>query len=88
MWDGPLGEQGWMRILGAAVSSLDLGDIPERICRQAASVAAVAIYLMREYRPTTGRTAEILLYEDAAKRTAHLYAETDPEFRTPDIAAC
>jgi hypothetical protein len=79
VWEDPLGDQGWMRILGATLGSLDLGDIPERICRQAASVAAVAIYLMHEYRPTTGRTAEVLLYEKAADQTAHLYAEADPQ---------
>jgi hypothetical protein len=77
VWESPLGDQGWMRILGAAVSSLDLGDIPVRICRQVASVAAVAIYLMHEYRPTIGLTAEVLLYEKAARQTVHLYAEAD-----------
>jgi hypothetical protein len=86
VWEGALGDQGWMRILGAAIGYLDLGDIPERICRQAASVAAVAIYLMHEYRPTTGRTGEVLLYEKAASQTAHLYVEADPQL-VADYAA-
>jgi hypothetical protein len=86
VWEDPLGDEGWMRILAAALGSLDLGDIPERICRQAASVAAVAIYLMHEYRPTTGRTAEVLLYEKAASHTAHLYVEADPQL-VADYAA-
>ena len=75
-----------MRILGATLGSLDLGDIPERICRQVASAAAVAIYLMHEYRPTIGRTAEVLLYEKAASQTAHLYVEADPQL-VADYAA-
>jgi hypothetical protein len=79
VWEDPIGGQGWMRILGETLGSLDLGDIPERICRQVASAAAVAIYVMHEYRPTTGRTAAVLLYEKAASQTAHLYAEADPQ---------
>jgi hypothetical protein len=86
VWENPLGEQGWMRILGATLGSLDLGDIPERICRHAASVAAVAIYLMHEYRPTTGRTAEVFLYEKAASQTARLYVKADPQL-VADYAA-
>lgn len=86
VWEDPLGDQGWMRILGATLGCLDQGDIPERICPQVASVAAVAIYLMHECRPTTGRIAEVLLYEKAASQTAHLYVETDPQL-VADYAA-
>ena len=78
-WESALGDQGWMQVLGTAIKSLNSDDTPERISSQTASVAAVAIYLMHERRPTSERTADVLLYEEAARETAHLYADADPQ---------
>jgi hypothetical protein len=78
-WETALGDQGWMRVLGTAIKTLNVEDTPERISSQTASVAAVAIYLMHEHRPTSERTADVLRYEDAARETAHLYADSDPQ---------
>ena len=78
-WETALGDQGWMRVLGTAIKTLNSDDTPERISSQIASVAAVAIYLMHEHRPTSERTADVLLYDEAARQTAHLYADADPQ---------
>ena len=58
VWDGPLGGQGWIRVVSQALENLDRDDIPERISSRAASWAAIAIYLLHEHRPTIGRPAE------------------------------
>jgi len=79
IWDGPLGDQGWIRVVSAALGQLDQGDIPERLNGSVASWAAVAAYLMHEHRPTTGRTAEVLWYEEAANSVSHLFPEADAQ---------
>jgi hypothetical protein len=86
IWDSALGDRGWMRTMGAAIESLDQEDIPERISSQVASLAAIAIYFMYEYRPAAERTAEFLQFEETARQTAHLYPEADPEL-VADYAA-
>ncbi len=78
IWTDALGDDGWLNVLGTALRNLAGGDIPRQLERHAASLAALAIYMMHEYRPTTTRTAEALLYEEVARQTAHLYSEADP----------
>ena len=86
VWDGPLGDQGWIRIVSQALENLDRDDIPERISNRAASWAAIAIYLLHEHRPTIGRPAEVLQYERAAATVSHLLPDTDTQL-VADLAA-
>jgi hypothetical protein len=76
-WDEPLGEQGWIRVVSKALESLDRDDIPDRLSPQVASWAALATYLMHQHRPTTGRVAETLSYEKAARAVSHLFPDAD-----------
>ncbi|MET7426159.1 hypothetical protein [Dactylosporangium sp. NPDC005555] len=73
VWASALGEDGWIDVLATAIESVDLGDLPLPLEASAASFAAVAIYLIRDHLPTTGRIREALRYETATSRTAHLY---------------
>jgi hypothetical protein len=86
VWDSPVGDQGWIRIVSKALEKLDREDIPERMSTCAASWAAIAIYLMHEYRPTAGRGAEVLLYEKAAAAVAHLFPAAEAQL-VADFAA-
>jgi hypothetical protein len=86
VWDGPLGDQGWIRVASRALGYLDLDDIPERISTRAASWAAIAIYLLHDRRPTTGRPAEVLQYEKAAAAVSHLLPDADAQL-VADLAA-
>lgn len=86
VWDGPLGDGGWIRVVGSALEQLDRGDVPEELSVTMASWAAVATYLMHENRPTTGRTAEALLYEKAAGSVEHLFPDADAQL-VADLAA-
>lgn len=86
VWDGPLGDRGWFRIVRKALEKLDQDDIPERMSSCAASWAAIAIYLMHEHRPTTGRTAEVLFYEQAAAEVSHLFPAAETQL-VADFAA-
>ena len=86
VWDGPLGDQGWIRIVSKALEKLDREDIPERLSSCAASWAAIATYLMHEHRPTTGRAAEILLYEKAAAAVSYLFPAAETQL-VADLAA-
>ena len=79
VWDGPLGDEGWVRVVSQALEGLDRDDIPERISDRAASWAAIAIYLLHEYRSTTGRPAEVLRFEKAAAAVSHLLPDADAE---------
>ena len=79
VWDSPLGDRGWIRIVSRALGKLDREDIPERMSNCAASWAAIATYLMHEHRPTTGRAAEILLYEKAAAEVSHLFPAAEAQ---------
>jgi hypothetical protein len=79
VWDGPLGDQGWIRVVSRALENVDRDDIPERISDRAASWAAIAVYLLYEHRPTIGRPAEVLMYEDAAAGVSHLLPDADPQ---------
>ncbi|MGC4870252.1 hypothetical protein ACLQ3B_32955 [Micromonospora sp. DT53] len=76
-WATPYGEHGWISVLARVVETLDLDDIPPAIEANVASVAAVALYLIRDHLPTTGRPAEYLGYEAAAHRAAHLVVAAD-----------
>jgi hypothetical protein len=76
-WDDPFGEQGWIRVVCAALEGLDRDDIPDRLSPQVASWAALATYLMHEHRPVTGRVAETLSYEKAARAVSHLFPDAD-----------
>src|SRR5512146_840325 len=77
LWESPLGDQGWIRVVSRALESLGDGDVPERLSPRAASWAALAIYLMHEHRPTTGRPAEALHYEKAAEAVSYLLPDAD-----------
>ncbi|MFI5490554.1 hypothetical protein [Micromonospora echinaurantiaca] len=76
-WETPNGEQGWITVLAQVVETLDLYDMPAAIEANVASVAAVALYLIRDHLPTAGRPAEYLRYEEAAERAAHLVVAAD-----------
>ncbi len=77
LWDSPLGDQGWIRVVSRALERLGDGDIPDPLSPRAASWAALAIYLMHEHRPTTGRPAEAVQYEKAADAVSYLLPDTD-----------
>jgi hypothetical protein len=79
VWDSPLGDRGWIRIIGKILEKLDREDIPERMSSCAASWAALATYLMHEHRPTTGRAAEVLHYERAAAEVSHLFPAAEAQ---------
>jgi hypothetical protein len=53
--------------------------VPEPIQPQLASLAAVALYVLREHLPIGGRTDEVLRYEALADKTAYLYAAADAD---------
>ncbi|MEU1964155.1 hypothetical protein ABZ541_03255 [Micromonospora sediminicola] len=76
-WETPYGEHGWISVLARVVEKLDLDDVPPAIEANVASVAAVALYLIRDHLPTTGRPAEYLRYKAAAHRAAHLVVAAD-----------
>lgn len=77
IWDAAVGEEGWFPLLGAGLLHVAEADIPEPLEKQAASLSALAMYLMHEYRPTSARTTEVLLYDEVAKKTAYLYSGVD-----------
>jgi len=77
VWDGPLGEAGWIRVLAAAVERLDQDDLPGRLDVPAATWAALATYVMHDARPTTGRPAEFLICQAAAAAVSHLFPDAD-----------
>jgi len=86
IWDSPLGDQGWIRVVSEALENLDRDDIPERISSRVASWAAIALYLVHEHRPTTGRPAEALLYEKASAAVSHLLPDAETQL-VADLAA-
>ncbi len=71
VWDGPQGPDGWVSACAGAVRNLVGGDLPDRLAVAAASWAALAIYLMHEHRPPSGR-APAAAYEEARAAAAHL----------------
>jgi hypothetical protein len=75
VWEG----HGWFPVVGDAIERIDKEDIPDQLSGTAASWAATAVYLMHEHRPTSGRPAEVLLYEKAAARVSHLFPEADAQ---------
>ncbi|GAA0276332.1 hypothetical protein [Cryptosporangium japonicum] len=77
LWESPFGQDGWMRVLGAALQHLDRGDIPREATANFGSVSAVGLYLLREHRPA-GRTSEGLMYEAVSADIAHLCAAAEP----------
>jgi hypothetical protein len=79
VWDSPVGDQGWIRVVSRALENLEDGDIPEPLSPLVASWAALAIYLMHEHRPTTGRSAEVVQYEKAAGAVSYLLPDADAE---------
>jgi hypothetical protein len=79
IWDSPLGEPGWIRVLTSALTRLDQDDLPDRLTAPAAAWAALATYLLHDSRPTTGRPAEFRLVQEAAGAVAHLFPGADPD---------
>jgi hypothetical protein len=77
LWDGPLGDEGWIRVVSRVLEMLGNGDIPDPLSARAATWAALAIYLMHEHRPTTGRPAQAVQYEKAADAVSYLLPDTD-----------
>jgi hypothetical protein len=77
IWDSPLGERGWIAVLSTALENLDQDHIPEQLIGPLASWAALATYLMHDHRPTTGRSAEVLSYEKAARAVSYLFPAAD-----------
>ena len=45
LWDSPLGDRGWIRVVSRALERLGDGDIPDSLSPRVASWAALAIYL-------------------------------------------
>jgi hypothetical protein len=78
IWAEPTGDGGWFTVLKGALSNLADCQMPEQLEKHVGSLAALAVYLMHEHRPTTARTADVLLYEEVAHATGHLYAQADP----------
>jgi hypothetical protein len=82
IWDGPLGEDGWLRVASTVLETLGEADIPEALSTRAGSWAALAVYLMHEHRPASGHPAETLWYEEAARAVAHLLVDADEDLVT------
>jgi hypothetical protein len=79
IWDGPLGEDGWLRVSSRILETLGYAEIPETLSTRVGSWAAVGVYLMHEHRPTTGHPAAAKWYEDAARAVAHLLVDADED---------
>jgi hypothetical protein len=79
LWDSPLGDEGWIRVVSRVLETLGNGDIPDPLSPRAATWAALAIYLMHEHRPTTGRPAEAVQYEKVADAVSYLLPDADAE---------
>jgi hypothetical protein len=79
LWDGPLGEDGWLRVSSTILETLGQVEIPEMLSARVGTWAAVGVYLMHEHRPTTGHPAEAKWYEDAARAVAHLLVDADED---------
>jgi hypothetical protein len=77
IWDTPLGERGWIAVLSTALENLDQDDIPEQLTGPLASWAALATYLMHDHRPSTGRGAEVLSYDEATRAVSYLFPAAD-----------
>jgi len=79
VWDGPLGDDGWLRVLSAILTAIGQSEIPEALSTRVGSWAAIGLYLMHEHRPTTGHPAEARWYEDAARAVAYLLVDADED---------
>jgi hypothetical protein len=79
IWDGPLGEDGWLRVASTIVETLGQSEIPEALSTRAAGWAALGVYLMHEHRPTTGHPAEAKWYEEASRAVAHLLVDANED---------
>lgn len=79
IWDGPLGEGGWLRMASTTLEALGEAEVPETLSTRAGSWAALAVYLMHEHRPASGHAAEAVWYEEAAGAVAHLLVDASED---------
>lgn len=79
IWDGPLGEHGWLRVARTILEALGQADIPDALSTRVGSWAALGVYLIHEHRPTTGHPAEAKWYEEAARAVAHLLVDANED---------
>lgn len=79
IWNGPLGEDGWLRVASTILETLGQAEIPEALSTRVGSWAALGVYLIHEHRPTTGHPAEAAWYEEAARAVAHLLVDADED---------
>ncbi|PRY44323.1 hypothetical protein LY71_1161 [Geodermatophilus tzadiensis] len=76
-WAGPSGGQGWLHLLADATVALDGDDIPAALEPQFGSLAAVALYLMRDAIPYGARGHDRDTYLAALAASEHLLVEAD-----------
>ena len=79
IWDGPLGEDGWLRVASTMLETLGQAEIPEALSTRVGSWAALGVYLIHEHRPTTGHPAEAKWYEESARAVAHLLVDANED---------
>src|SRR5262249_50261442 len=79
IWDGPLGEDGWLRMASTTLEALGAAEIPETLSTRVGSWAALAVDLMHAHLPTSGHPAEATWYEEAAGAVAYLLVDADED---------
>lgn len=73
-------------MVGEILENIGRNHVPDHLTPQAASWAALAVYLMHDHRPTHAQTAEALDYEKAARAVSHLFPAAETDLIT-DLAA-
>jgi hypothetical protein len=79
LWSAPSGPGGWLDLLARATINLDGDDIPAALEPQFGSLAAVALYLMRDAIPYGARGRDRDTYLAALAACEHLLVEADPD---------
>ncbi|MFF4045738.1 hypothetical protein ACFYZ5_03665 [Streptomyces chartreusis] len=72
----------WLPLLSRAVRALDRKDLPERIEPQLASLAAVALAVLRSHAPRYEITPETLAFNEASEAVGHLLPAVDSAYVT------
>jgi len=74
-WDHD--DHSWLKLLAEALRALAKADLPAEAEPQVASLAAVALSVLRSQEPRYRHTRETMAYEDSARAVAHLLPATD-----------
>lgn len=72
----------WLPLLSRSVHALDRNDLPEQIEPQVASLAAVALAVLRSHAPRYEITPETLAFNEASEAARHLLPAVDSAYVT------